>query len=245
MIAGVDGCKAGWLVALAQETADGSLGTVRLCLCADFAAVVLLTAECVCVAVDIPIGLPSGPEPRACDLAARQRLGGTARARVFPTPPRGTLSAESPRQFQSLHRQLTGRAASLPVWGIVPKLREVDAAMTPQLQRRIVEVHPELVWQRLAAGTLSSKHQRAGLAERRALLEPRVPELARLCAWRERLGRAATADDLLDTLVCLSAAHELQSLLHSPTDQIDQSGRRLPVGPVPLDKRGLRMEIWC
>ena len=246
MIAGVDGCQAGWLVALAASTpAAGVLASVRLCLCAEFVSVVELTAGCACVAVDIPIGLPSGAQPRPCDLAARQRLGGAAAARVFFAPPRGTLTAQSPQQFQSLHRQLTGKAASLPVWGIVPKLREVDATMTPQLQQRIIEVHPELVWQRLANAALPSKHQPAGLAQRHALLAARLPELARLLEWRKRLGRAAAEDDLLDALVCLVAAHELQPLLHQPSDRIDQTARRLPVGPVTLDERGLRMEIWC
>ena len=123
------------------------------------------------------------------------------------------------------------------MWGLVDKLRQVDQAMTPGLQDRVMEFHPELAWQQLNGATpLVSKHLAEGLAQRQALLRPQVPELDQLAAWKQRLGRAAGLDDLLDALVGLAAAQAF-------VDGLDTS-RRIPSKNPPLDERGLRMEIW-
>jgi predicted RNase H-like nuclease len=186
--------------------------------------------------VDMPIGLPTGSDLRLCDGIARQKLGATSN-RLFLAPPRSTLRAATAQEFQRLHREATRHGAGLPVWGLVEKLRQVDRAMTPALQDRVMEFHPELAWQHLNGGTpLVSKHQPEGLAQRQALLRPHVPELDQLTAWKQRLGRAAGPDDLLDALVGLAAA---QAFVDGP-----DTSRRTPAEHPPLDERGLRMEIW-
>ena len=64
MVAGVDGCKGGWVVALWGRG-------VELILCADFVEVVEVTRDCSAVAVDMPIGLalPGQNAPRQVTLA--------------------------------------------------------------------------------------------------------------------------------------------------------------------------------
>lgn len=224
----MDGCKGGWLVALADGWPPRE--PPQLYVGRTFADVLALTEACAAVVVDMPIGLP-GPAPdwpRACDVAARKELGRGGASRVFNAPPRETLAARDVRHFQELHGQLcAGTGAGYPVWPLVPKLREVDAAMTPELQPRVREFHPELAWLRLAGRLLASKHTRKGLDERRQLLAPHVPVLAE-----------AAADDILDALVGLHVAHGLT--------QARVTAQRIPPlpCPVPVDARGLRMEIW-
>ncbi len=237
LFAGVDACRGGWVAALAP---GWPLATPpRILLLPDFAAVLRAVAGCRRVGLDMPVGLPSGPGVRRCDLLAREELargaGPDARgagARVFLAPPREALAAATPRQFQALHRAARGTGAGLPVWGIVPRLREVDAAMTPALQERVFEVHPELALARLAGRVLPSKHGAPGREARRALLCG--PD----CAWAARgvhcAGVAAAPHDLLDAVACLAAAcarHQGRAL-------------RLPRQSPPRDARGLRMEIW-
>ena len=237
MFAGIDGCRGGWVVLLAP---DWPLATPpEVVLLPDFAAVLRAVARCRGAGLDMPVGLPSGPGVRSCDLLARAELARRAGpgvrgagARTFLAPPREILAAATPRQFHALHRAARGGGAGLPVWGIVPRLREVDAAMTPVLQEHVVEVHPELTLARLAGCTLPSKHGPAGLEARRAVL------CAEGCAWARKGLRCgpvvAAAHDLLDAAACLAAAwarHRGRAL-------------RLPQGEPPRDARGLRMEIW-
>jgi predicted RNase H-like nuclease len=195
-----------------------------------------ITAECSATMVDMPIGLPASSSPRLCDELARRKLGATSN-RLFFAPPRSTLRAATAEEFQQLHREATGKGAGLPVWSLVEKLRQVDQAMTPSLQDRVMEFHPELAWQHLNGGTpLISKHQPEGLTQRQALLRPHAPELDQLTVWKQRLGRAAGLDDLLDALVGLAAA---QAFVDGP-----DTSRRIPAENPPVDERGLRMEIW-
>ncbi|MBN1672511.1 MAG: DUF429 domain-containing protein [Kiritimatiellae bacterium] len=232
MIAGVDGCPDGWIVVTSETWPCAR--KPRPLLCPDFGAVLEATASCDAVVVDMPIGLPAGPVARLCDVEAREALGRDSQSRVFYAPPRGALEADSSTDFQHLHRQLAGRAAALPVWGIVPKLREVDALITPALQARVVEFHPELAWKRLAGRVLASKHRADGLLQRLNVLL----ETGRIDGFGIESGTLtgkATFDDILDAAVGLSvAAHVVGG----------EKPRRLPgSGPV-CDERGLRMEIW-
>src|SRR5207248_1097349 len=79
------------------------------------------------------------------------------------TPPRSCLEAKTPSEFQTMHFGARAKGAGLPVWGILPKIIEVNRLLEerittdPRLQDRIIEFHPELTWKRLAgSSTLSS-----------------------------------------------------------------------------------------
>jgi predicted RNase H-like nuclease len=232
MFAGVDACKGGWI--LAKSDSWPCRVVPCLAVCPDFRTVLALTRDCQRVAVDIPIGLPSGRHLRSCDLEAKKLLSGHNTSALFYAPPRETLRAETPQEFQRLHRKARGVGAGLPVWGFLPKVIEANEAMTPGLQQRVVEFHPELTWFRIAGENLESKHTPEGIAERKKLLHKLVPSLERLLRWKDFLGRAAALDDLLDALVGIGVAKE--SLRRSPY--------HLPQGKTESDIAGLRMEIW-
>ena len=106
----------------------------------------------------MPIGLPRAGR-RACDLLAKQALG-KAHPRVFLAPPRDVLAATSYDDAGARHRaHADGLGLSVQTWNIVDKIREVDAVADDP---RLVEVHPELSFARLAGAVLVSKHRPEG-----------------------------------------------------------------------------------
>jgi predicted RNase H-like nuclease len=132
-----------------------------------------------------------------------------------------------------LRRGAEGKGMSIQVWGILPKIREVDAAISPLLQERIVEAHPELVFATMNEGlpVAQSKKSAAGKTARIALLLHYMPEARSLLSGPRHYG--ATVDDLLDAA----------ALLWSAERRLKGAGRRAPESP-EVDGRGLRMEIW-
>jgi predicted RNase H-like nuclease len=229
---GVDGCRGGWLVA----AADVSLSALSFSLVADLAPIVgLAGVNDALIAIDMPIGL-SDERSRECDLAARRLLGRPRASSVFPAPCRAALGAATYRRACALSRRTLGVALSRETFNILPKIRQVDALMTPARQAYVREVHPEVAFALMAGtgrGLRHAKRTAAGERERLRLLRrlaPRFdPEAVRRRLGRGRVGR----DDVIDAVACLVAAariHRGQALV-------------LPPGTVAYDARGLRMEI--
>jgi predicted RNase H-like nuclease len=187
------------------------------------------------IAIDIPVGL-SDLGPRSCDVEARRRLGRPRASSVFPAPCRAALGAMAYAEACALSRRTLGRAMSRQCFAIVPKIRQVDALMSPARQAFVREVHPELVFAVLAGrgrGLAHPKRTVAGERLRMRLLRPALPDFDPVRV-RARLGPSrVTRDDLIDAAACLVAAERIargEALV-------------LPAGPIPLDARGLRMEI--
>lgn len=205
---GVDGCPGGWVGALVTPTA------VSWLLLPDMAAVLAVPAAA--VAIDIPIGLPT-VGPRACDVLARQRLG-PRRSSVFPAPVRAVLEASSYADACALSRVASGRALSKQAWFLVPRIADVDAALTDHA--RVVEVHPELVFAHLA-GVLPAKKEPAGRLAREAALRAELPP------W-PLFPRPARSDDALDALACAWTARRwLAGEAEVLGDEVD--GRGVPM----------------
>ncbi|HYL16674.1 MAG TPA: DUF429 domain-containing protein [Terriglobales bacterium] len=147
---------------------------------------------------DIPIGLLNGS--RACDKAARRLLGQRRDCSVFAAPCRATLSAKNYREANATNLQETGRGLSQQAWGIIPKIKQVDDAITSDCQQWAFEVHPEICFWALNERCPMSynKKTKEGGAERIALVHRVFPEIERHLASRPpRVG----ADDLLDASV--------------------------------------------
>ncbi len=180
------------------------------------------------IGVDIPIGLPAAGHTRAADLETRAALR-ERRSCVFPAPPREVLAEDDFWRANALHRRLQGKGLSKQAFFIGARIVDVDVVMTPDLVDRVVEVHPELVFARLAGRPIGTKKTPAGLAERTSLLAPWVPGVAHAVAERPR---GVKADDALDAIACAQAAARW---LHGAAET-------LPVDP-PYDVRGLPMRI--
>lgn len=223
-VAGIDGCRAGWVVARRAPGAG-----VELRLASEVTALRELTRECAHIAIDIPIGLPDA-EPRRCDLLARSALG-PRRASVFPAPPRAVLGAASYADACQRARTATGRALSRQAFNLLPKIAAVDAALgaDPVWGARVHEVHPELAFACLDGGRPMAHPKRdpRGAAARRQLIERAFP--GAFARGREVIARRDAADDdLLDALACLWSAERIaaRGALRLPEDAPrDAAGR--------------------
>jgi predicted RNase H-like nuclease len=206
-LAGVDGCRGGWVVAMADvpDPSSGVLDDVEVRVVATFAEVLRLGAAT--VAVDIPIGLPE-TGARDCDIEAR-RLLGPRRSSVFPAPARAALDAHERGWEATLEasRAAAGTGLSRQAFHLLPKIAEVDDALGAGTAARVVEAHPELAFARLGGGPLRhAKRVPEGRAHRAALLRAAVPQVDDLLRGRPR---GCAPDDLLDALALLGTARRL------------------------------------
>jgi predicted RNase H-like nuclease len=190
-VAGVDGCRAGWVTFKVEVP---SLATSI-----DVVDVPKLLKsrpnDLLCVAIDIPIGLVDGS--RSCDKAARKLLGQPRGTSVFAAPCRAALSATTHAAATQINHDKTGRGLSQQAFGIIPKIKQVDDAITPGCQQWAFEVHPEVCFWALneRCPMTHGKKTKEGTAERVALLRRVFPQIETHLANRpSRVG----ADDLLD-----------------------------------------------
>lgn len=229
VLAGVDGCPAGWY-AVSGPQPDGRVsGAVH----AGFADLLQTLPAAARVAVDIPIGLNDRGE-RACDQAARQRLGPRASS-IFTAPLRGVLGAASHPEASARRRAIEGKGMSIQAYNILRKVEEVDAALRASAAwaGRVHETHPEVCFLEMNGGAplAHGKKSAEGRCLRLTLLEAVFPGQAeRLLDEFPR--RAVQADDVLDALACLWTAQRLAQ----------GRARTLPAVP-PQDACGLRMAI--
>jgi predicted RNase H-like nuclease len=231
--AGVDGCLSGWVVVLAHALARNA-HEHQVTICARFDEVLALLPTSTVSAVDIPIGLLAERQPggRDCDRCARRLLGRRASS-VFTPPARPLLDATH-------YDQVRGYGLSIQAFNILPKIREVDRVMTPALQHRVYEAHPELAFQTLAGQPLQDRKKTvAGREERLRVLENiPSPLFHGIHAAFERILRACkrtdvAPDDILDAYVLMWTARRIRRA----------QAHRVPRSP-QYDARGLRMEIW-
>ncbi len=237
-VAGVDGCRGGWICVLREAEAPFH---ERAFLAKSIAGLRDLPGPPAVIAIDIPIGLPGRIENagRDCDAMARKVLGKRASA-VFAVPARGAIAAADYRSACNAAFAASDppRQLSRQMFSLFPKIREVDAIVTPALQNRIYECHPEAsFWAMNGRAPLrepkkmKGRPHASGLGERRALLLAQGFSSGFL---RETRFRAADAgpDDLLDACACAWTAARIDK----------GEAIRFPPQP-PLDPRGLRMEI--
>jgi predicted RNase H-like nuclease len=238
-VAGVDGCRAGWFVVIASATktrragGPSALKFKDFCVARNFAKVLSETRDCELVCIDICIGLSNGAEPRECDIAARKLLGGRRASSVFPPPIRQCLWANDPETASRICFEHSGKKLSRQSFFIMSKIREVDKAMTPQLQQRVREIHPEISFWALN-GKKSTQHNKTrliGRNERVKLLAPIFPGVQELIAEARR-PRQVAPDDILDALVAAWTAAQA----------IVGKGKTLPEDP-KTDSKRLKMEI--
>lgn len=228
---GIDGCRAGWLAV--RLVATGGRPAVDYALHARFAPILEQHPDAAAIAVDMPIGLYESGRARArpCDQIARQRLGKRACC-VFIPPTRAMLCAESYAPLRAL-------GLSVQAYYLIPRIRELDALLTPDLQARVWESHPELSFLAMTgAPTPHPKRTQAGQAARIDALQRTLSEsgdaLASLmAAFRQQVApKHAGIDDLLDA--CALAWSALRHI---------RGKSELCLGDPAHDARGLQMAI--
>jgi predicted RNase H-like nuclease len=232
-VAGVDGCKAGW-VCITRDLRSGALSARVFENAAQLADQTPLPDF---IGWDIPIGLCHDGTRRECDRAARRVLGSPRCTSVFNAPIRPALAARSPEEASRITADLCdGLRVSLQTFWIMAKVREVDEllAARPALQGRIREVHPEVCfWAWNHGYTMRSKKKSAAGKQQRSALAAAHFGATAIEQVRAQVGRtAAQLDDVLDAFAALWSAERIAKGI----------ARTLPDDP-PRDARGLRMEI--
>lgn len=206
VVVGVDGCPGGWLA-----VAESMRGQPKSRVFAHFVEIVNTFPEAKVIAVDIPIGLAE-VGARTCDQDARRELGQLRGAGVFPAPLRGVLVARSWEMACSIRLRIEGKKMSRQAWGIVDKVREVDALLRQKrLAAKVFEVHPKLSFAAWAARPMQhSKKRKDGRAERRALIESEWPAVVTSCQ-AVLVGERYSADDLYDAFAALWTARRISA----------------------------------
>jgi predicted RNase H-like nuclease len=217
-VLGVDGWRGAWVGALLE-------GRRVTLLALPDAAAVLAVPDVEVVGVDMPIGLAEHG-PRACDVAARRRLG-RAGSTVFPAPLRAVLGCASYAEACAVSRAASGKALSVQAWNLVPAIRSLDDALGNPPDPRVVEVHPELAFRALDTRVGARKATARGLAERVRALQPVVDVLDALAAAPD----GVPAADCLDACAAAVAAQRLAA------------GTAECVGDGAVDARGRPMRI--
>src|SRR5262245_38908409 len=171
-VLGLDGCKRGWVgVRLdVEQVAPPAARFYR-----SFGEALTDSDDPVVIAVDMPIGFLDVAERggRLCERLARQRLG-PRRSSVFSAPTRAALvHADDYGAALEANRRGSEIGLSRQCFHLIPKLKEIDALMTPTLQRRVHESHPELAFAVLNDGRpmRCKKKTRSGGVERIRVLE--------------------------------------------------------------------------
>jgi predicted RNase H-like nuclease len=248
-LAGVDGCREGWIAAFVGPSGDeGSVAVFGR-----FADVLAAPQQPAIVAVDVPIGLPerSPPKGRLAESAIRPLLG-ARKSSVFRIPSRAAVYASVPDESGDEREQFfraskiaretseDGKAFSKQGFYILDKVIEVDSFLRNNREyiARIYETHPELAFWRLNGGRALSEPKKVksrphppGLALRQRLLrDAGLP--AELIEATPPKG--AAPDDLLDALACAAVVRRV----HAGT------ARPFP-DPPPPDVYGLPMAIWA
>ena len=220
-IAGVDGCKAGWIAVIC----DGTGTNARVF--GSFAGLLATMPGDAVVAVDMPIGLPDFTTKggRGPEMLVRPLLG-QRQSSVFSIPSRAAVHAETAdftdlETWYAAHRRSSEvamrtseppRGVSIQAFGIFSKIREIDALMMARtdLRERVIESHPEVAFWRLNGGQAMSLPKKIkgrvnpdGMEERKSLL-------ARVGHDRSFLDQApprgAAADEFLDACAMMLIA---------------------------------------
>ena len=221
-VLGLDGFRNGWVtVSLDGSGADIAFpGSIAAALAKPFDR----------AAIDIPIGMSDDGE-RLCDRLARERLH-PHRSRVFTGARRWLWEQfDDPDKANAEALRRSQKRASRQLWHLGSKIMQVDAFLRAHPAMDIREVHPELVFLRLAdRKPLPSKKSEEGIALRRRLLHRNGFEDIDRWLAEARIGTGAKPDDVLDACAVAIAAS-------------DPAGC-LPEGLPPRDAHGLPMQIW-
>ena len=240
LVAGADGCRAGWLCVLAEAESGTAVGAFIL----PDAGELLARPDLAMIAIDIPVGIPeiAGAGGRSCDAALRSVLG-ARQSSVFAVPARAALAEAEygPASDAALARSEPPRRVSRQCFHLFPKICEVDELMTPALQARLVECHPEgAFWAMNGRRPLTepkkvkSQPFPPGLALRHLLLA-RSGFAPAFLATRRFSKAQAGEDDFLDACACAWTARRV----------LRGEALRFPDDAPPTDPKGLRMEIWA
>lgn len=222
----------------------GAPGGSQVHLMRNFTDVLALDPSPEIISVDMPIGLPERTTTggRDADIRARANLG-ARQSSIFAVPSRRAVMQADYRDAcdAAVATSDPPRKVSKQCFNLFPKIREIDALISPALQERVRETHPELAFWALNGEKpldepkkVKSRPYEPGLALRRRLLAAAGYDPVFLESRHGFPASKVGPDDLLDATACSWTAARIAH----------DRGCRFPDAP-SLDAKGLRIEIWC
>lgn len=229
--AGIDGCKAGWLVI----TFDKDRAAYRVL--RTTAELEEVFREHDRIFIDMPIGLEDEEYTRECDQLLRETLGGEYASSVFSPPIRPALHAPSYAEANMQSFEYTEKKLTVQAWNITPKIRALDTLLSEnqEFQERVFESHPELIFMNLNGGMIyQKKNTKKGLRHRLDLVSREQPVAADFFREiKEEFRRNEVGEDDIVDAMGLALA-----VLESTGKEI----KTLPKNP-PVDSKGFRKAI--
>ncbi|WP_350335599.1 DUF429 domain-containing protein [Coralliovum pocilloporae] len=237
-VAGLDGCKTGWCMV---TLLNGNPSKPQFEVIPHISEAIHHPLKPAILAIDMPIGLPEQAIRGGRDVenSVRPHLG-NRQSSVFSVPARSAVMEEDYIKAceAALAHSDPPRKVSKQCFNLFPKIREIDAIMTPDLEHLIYEVHPEFAFWRLNDGQamqspkkIKSRAHPAGIEDRQVLLAKHgIPP----GFFSEPRPKGVGADDRVDATVCALIALRI---LKGEADAFPPDYKR--------DGRGLRMAIWA
>jgi predicted RNase H-like nuclease len=220
-VAGVDVWKAKWVAIVLEDgqyedvLVAGGLGPMLDALAATTA-----------IAVDMPLGLPVGREPRLADAAARGFIGPRRSSSVFPVYPRDVYMADGHAAAAVKSLSIMGKSISQQAYAIGKRLLEADAVTTGRPE--VFEVHPEVSFCAMAGAPLTwSKTSWNGMYERVNLLGEQGIVLPMPIPMAGDAGSADLLDAAAGAWSAARIASDQASSLPDPPQTVD--GRQVAI----------------
>lgn len=228
--AGIDGCKAGWILITFDENPLYKVLRSDDDLKAAF-------DEYDRVFVDMPIGLEDENYTRECDRLLRKELGAEYASSVFSPPIRPALHAPSYVEANMQSYDYTEKKLTVQAWNITPKIKTIDGFLiqNPDLKEVVFESHPELIFKNLNRGIIyQKKNTKKGLRHRLDLVTNHEKIAADFFRdIKEKFRRnEVDEDDIVDAMALALAAKI----------SVENGIKTIPENP-PVDSEGLPMAI--
>jgi len=228
--AGIDGCKAGWILITFDENPGYKILRSDEELENAF-------QEYDRIFIDMPIGLEDENYTRECDKLLREKLGGEYAASVFSPPIRSALHSPSYVEANIESYEYTEKKLTVQAWNITPKIKTVDQLLreNEEYRGKVLESHPELLFMNLNGGMIYQKKKtKKGLRHRLSLIteyEEIADDFFRDIKEEFRRNEVAE-DDIVDSMALALTAKQ----------SVDKNIETLPENP-PRDSEGLPMAI--
>ena len=225
--AGIDGCKAGWLlITFDEEPAYNVLRTDQ-----DLEKVF---EEYDRIFIDMPIGLEDDQYTRECDRLLRKKLGPEYASSVFSPPIRPALHSPSYVEANMQSYEYTEKKLTVQAWNITPKIRTLDQFLiaNPAWREKILESHPEILFMTLNGGMIyQKKNTKKGIRHRLDLVSGHKPVAADFFRdIKEEFRRnEVEEDDIVDAMaLALGALQSIDKGIKTLPDEPEKDSEGLP-----------------
>ncbi|MCK4579702.1 MAG: DUF429 domain-containing protein, partial [Dehalococcoidia bacterium] len=110
-----------------------------------------------------------------------------------------------------INKRMTGRRLSQQVYGIIPKIKQVDQLLSVDIAARshIREIHPEICFRAFAGHSMKhSKKKAEGRLERTRVLQSIYPDTPKIIEYARFMygPKEVATDDILDALAAAVTA---------------------------------------